>query len=151
MTFPQTRTDVSAVADRWPNFFIVGAPRAGTTSLHAYLRKIPSIYLPPIKEINFFSQFSPVEWPIPSIDDENWYRGLFADAGDRPAVGDATPTYLYDEGAAQRIFARIPGAKIIILLRDPIDRAYSHYLMAVNKGWEQRPFYQAVVEDHAAL
>ncbi|MGH7702455.1 MAG: sulfotransferase family protein, partial [Gemmatimonadales bacterium] len=131
----------------WPNFFIVGAMRGGTTALYEYLAQHPEVFLPRVKEPHFFSQardrFSE------SVHEEASYLALFAGAT-RGAVGEASASYLWSVEAPRRIRARIPGARIIILLRDPVERAHSHYLWEVRNGTESRPFYQALTEDHAS-
>ncbi|MBI2885672.1 MAG: sulfotransferase [Chloroflexi bacterium] len=131
----------------WPNFFIVGAGRSGTTSLYFYLRRHPDIFLPWLKEPHFFSRgLGP--WSQGAVTREEDYLKLFKDVGVKRAIGEASPAYLYDAGAPARIKEAVPQAKIIILLRAPIDRAYSQYLQHVRAGIERRPFYQAVVEDY---
>ena len=77
MAFPQTKTDKSAVADRWPDFFIVGAAKAGTTALFQHLRRHPDVFIPPSKEPQFFSRFSPGPWYPPDIPDRDAYLKLF--------------------------------------------------------------------------
>lgn len=125
---------------------MVGAPRAGTTSLHAYLRRVPGVYLPSIKEINFFSEFNTVSGGggAEGFVDPQQYVSLFSGAAPGDAIGDATPTHLYSRGAAQRIHDRLPDARIVAVLRDPIERAHSQYLMTVGKAWERSSFFDAV-------
>ena len=131
---------------RWPNFFIVGAPRSGTTSLYVYLKGHPDVFMPPEwKEPGYFISW---DYQLPErVTNERDYLGLFARADGKRAIGEATPLYLYDPRAPSRIKAAVPHAKIIMLLRDPIDRAYSHYLLGVRTGAEQRSFYTAVTDE----
>jgi len=119
---------------RWPNFFIAGAPRCGTSSLHSYLQRVPGIYMSRIKEPNFFSgsvigDDHPMVKPIR---DEKQYLQLFSAAGDAQIVGEATPFYLEDPDAPRLIHEAVPDAKVIVSLRDPVERLYSHYLMMRN-------------------
>jgi hypothetical protein len=118
----------------WPNFFIAGAPRCGTSSLHAYLDAIPGIFMSRIKEPNYFSRVvigadHPMVRPIR---DEGEYLALFESAGDAKIRGEASPNYLEDPDAPALIDEAAPGARVIASLRDPVDRLFSHYLMMRN-------------------
>ncbi len=140
---------------RWPNFFIVGAPRAATSSLYVHLRGHPDIFMPAVKEPHFFAQVeSGGEAETPRVRTyaqfrrEEDYLRLFEAAGPERAVGEASTGYLYDDQAPRRIHERVPEAKIIISLRDPIERAYSQYsknLVEIERG----PFFEALIEDSA--
>lgn len=138
-------------AETWPNFFIVGAAKCGTSSLYAYLKQHPQVYMSPNKEPHFFSQIEPGSdrrYVIPrTVTSEEEYLNLFREANGAVAVGEASPSYLWDEAAAYRMRDKVPEAKIIILLRDPIERAFSHYLMNVREGTQNLPFYEALLED----
>jgi len=119
----------------WPNFFIVGAIRAGTTSLYEYLKQIPSIYMSAIKEPNYFTaSIDEKQLFTRSISSEKKYLKLFTNVKNEKAIGDASPTYLWDPKSAELIHKKIPEAKIIMILRNPIERAYSHYLMLLGRG-----------------
>jgi hypothetical protein len=138
---------------RWPDFFIVGAPRAGTTSLYSYLSSHPDIYMPAEKEPNFFchshADATREKRPLrPIVTGENNYLNLFKDASPEALIGEASPFYLYDEAAPGCIKEKNCQAKIVIVLREPIDRAYSHYLLTVRRGYVDKPFYEALVEDY---
>jgi len=118
----------------WPNLFIAGAPRCGTSSLHAWLQTIPGICMSRIKEPNYFSRRligddNPLLKPIR---DEGQYLQLFSDCGDAKFVGEASPTYLEDPEAPALINCTVPDAKVIVSLRDPVERLYSLYLMLRN-------------------
>ena len=155
-----------------PNFFIVGAPKAGTTSLDSYLDQHPQIYMSPIKEPshfaselrpeNFHPRFHPqiqsemeslrqyLAGPMtekrfggPVVDWEN-YRRLFQNAREGQAIGEASASYLWSATAAGNIATRIPRAKIVMILRDPAERAYSQYLQAVSEGLVHRSFGEQV-------
>jgi hypothetical protein len=136
----------------FPNTFIVGAAKTGTTSLHNYLGQHPQVFMSAWKEPHFFADIEPdpkLSHMMRRVGDEQSYRALFAAAGNRPVIGESSPSYLWDPGAAARIHARVPQARIIILLRDPIARAHSHYLMDVREGLQTLPFPQALAADTA--
>jgi hypothetical protein len=124
-----------------PNFFIVGAPKAGTTSLYAYLGQHPQVYMSPVKEPSYFAPeqcrhdfiFS---WPS--------YLKLYENVSDEIAIGEATASYLWSETAACNIAARFPRARIIINLRNPIDRAYSQYLQMLTDGVTRKSFREQI-------
>ena len=118
----------------WPNLFIAGAPRCGTSSLDAYFQAIPGIYMCRIKEPNFFSRVVIADdHPMVSpIRDERQYLDLFAAAGEAKYRGEASPNYLEDPEAPALIERLAPGAKVIASLRDPVERLFSQYLMTRN-------------------
>ncbi|CAN5889279.1 sulfotransferase [soil metagenome] len=136
------------MTDRYPNFFIVGAAKAGTTSLYEYLRASPGVYMRPIKEPSFFSPDA-VKNPgtHQRVVDWDGYLRLFAGTTGEIAIGGASPSYLWDRQFPRLIREKIPDAKIIIVLRDPVDRAYSHYLAEVRLGWQEMPFLEALQAD----
>jgi hypothetical protein len=106
----------------WPTFFVVGAQKAGTTYLYHTLRRHPQIFLPPRKELRYFQPEHRHSWSLER------YRAVYADAIGYQASGEITPFYLFDPLVPGRIHQQCPTAKIIIMLRDPVERAYSHYL-----------------------
>lgn len=118
----------------WPNLFIAGAPRSGTSSLDAYFQAIPGIFMSKIKEPNFFSRVVIADdHPMVSpVRDERQYLELFAAAGDAKYRGEASPNYLEDPEAPALIERLAPGAKVIASLRDPVERLFSQYLMTRN-------------------
>jgi hypothetical protein len=123
------------VMEHWPNLFIVGASKAGTTSLYNYLNQIPEIYMSTVKEPNFFSVKTVGEkHPVKPIRDKTKYLRLFDKGKNFKYIGEASPTYLSDYDAALQIHQVSPKSKIIICLRDPVERVYSHYLMLHSNG-----------------
>ncbi len=109
---------------RRPDLFIVGAPKCGTTALYTYLRRHPEVYMAPIKEPHFFGSDLPFADRRPVSEAE--YLGYFRDA--RPhhrRVGEASVWYLYSTRAAAEIRAYSPDARIVIMLRNPVDMMYS--------------------------
>jgi hypothetical protein len=129
-----------------PNLFIVGAAKAGTTSLHVLLSRHPATFMSEPKEPRFFAYegerpeafggpgASSLVSSIVKTRDE--YEQLFAGVTDERVVGESSPAYLYSQVAAGRIHEAVPDARIVVLLRDPADRAYSHWVDNVGSGWE---------------
>jgi len=124
-----------------PDFLILGAQKAGTTALYAYLRRHPHITGPSWKEVSFFDR----HWTR----GEAWYRGNFPNVlrarGD--LVGEASPSYLFHPLAPRRVAALVPDAKLIVLVRNPVDRAYSHYHHEVALGREPLSFEDALAAE----
>jgi len=132
----------------WPNFFIVGAPKAGTTSLYNYLTRVPGVYMSPMKEPRYFTTINPVEvTAMAPVRDKAKYLRLFKGVKDEVAIGEASVTYLRDPDTPERIRDAVPGARIIMILRDPVERAFSDYLMHVREGWQTLPFEEALRTD----
>jgi hypothetical protein len=163
---------ISAATVRTPNFFVAGAPKAGTTSLYHYLDQHPQIYLSPIKEPNYFAgemrfeNFCP-QWqrmaagnraalagylqgpatakfsggPVPEWGD---YLRLFQSANGHRAIGEASVCYLWSPTAPERIAARFPAARIITILRDPVERAFSQHVHALMSADRPMSFREHV-------
>jgi hypothetical protein len=146
-------------ADRLPNFLIIGAAKSGTTSLWRYLQQHPQIYFAPIKEPRFFSyEGEAVEYTGPG--DDKWgreivssweaYRALFDPSAKQVAVGEASNVYLYFASkTAPRIAARLPGVKLIAILRNPVDRAYSSFMMLRGEGREPIADFRRALREEA--
>lgn len=130
---------------RLPNFIVIGAPRCGTTALYYTLDKHPQVYMSLIKETNFFLYYQTND-PPPSFNIERReklaqksvrtmddYLACFRDAGNHVAVGEASPNYMAAPEAPKRINSLLPDAKLIAILRQPIERAYSHYLFTYRQ------------------
>jgi hypothetical protein len=138
-----------------PNFLIIGAAKSGTTALYHYLKQHPQIYMSPLKETEFFAfegkplDFQgPGDMPRKSITNLEDYQAQFRGVSTEIAIGEASPVYLYNSKAPQRIFHYIPDAKLIVILRDPIERAYSQFLMFIRDGRESiRDFAKALQEE----
>lgn len=134
-----------------PNFFIVGAAKSGTTSMYRYLEPHPDVYMPSFKEPHWFARVEPSsDLIVHSVTSEAEYLELFENWKGERAIGEASTSYLWDLAAPSRIQEEIPDAKIIVLLREPVSRAFSHYLMDVREGMEGRPFLRALQEDYAS-
>jgi hypothetical protein len=135
---------------RWPTLFLVGAAKAGTTSLYEGLAQHPAIYMSPMKEPHFFSRIEPASrWEafFPHVTDEDEYLALFDGAANEEVLGEGSTSYLWDRRAAERIKRVVPEARILIMLRDPIDRAYSQYWNDVREGLDRRSFLEALIEE----
>jgi hypothetical protein len=134
----------------WPNFFIVGAAKAGTTSLYYYLDEIPGVYMSKVKEPYYFSPNYIQLYPGETVTDKEEYLRLFENARGYTAVGEASPSYLWDPDSPRLIHQAVPTARIIIMLRDPIERAFSHYLMDVKFGAHDKKssFYHDLMRSH---
>ena len=126
-----------------PDFFVAGAPKAGTTALHAALAGHPDLYLSAVKEPKFFLTDGPPPaqggpGDAKTYREHVWrradYEGLFAAAPAGALSGESTPFYLYSEAAQQRIRALIPHARLIVVLRDPVERAHSNWTHLWSAG-----------------
>lgn len=161
---------------RKPDFFIVGAAKAGTTALYSFLSQHAQVYMSPIKEPNYFSLDINPEHLRPQVKkrleaenleqyfkegmkrilhraylrDEQQYLQLFSAAPVDVKAGEASASYLYSEVAAAEIKKFNPDARIIIILREPASRAYSHYLMDLKLGFVNGDFANALAMDAAA-
>ena len=126
-----------------PDFLVIGAQKAGTTALYAYLRWHPGITGPSWKEVSFFDR----HW----WRGEAWYRGQFPLRAGERLVGEASPSYLFHPLAPGRARSLVPDAKLIALLRDPVDRAYSQYQHEVALGREPLSFEDALAAEDDRL
>lgn len=135
-----------------PNLLIIGAPRAGTTMLRLELQRHPDIFMSPRKEPLFFAVEGlrrPFVGPCDNqgIRDRQTYRSLFAGVCDEKVIGEASPMYLYSPQAPAQIKHYLPDVKLIAILRNPIDRAYSHFLLHRLLKYEPLPgFREAILE-----
>ncbi|NND94109.1 MAG: sulfotransferase [Flavobacteriales bacterium] len=160
------------------DFFVIGVVKGGTTSLYDYLNQHPELYLPPIKEINHFartdideSKFLPEYATDVSIDleryfkngmpemvhiahinDPNDYKKLYSPAQAGQKTGDISNSYMICPSAASAIHAHNPSAKIIVILRNPINRAWSQYLMNLRESkTETKDFIEELENDSRAV
>lgn len=126
-----------------PNFFIIGAPKCGTTSLATWLAEHPRIYMSPIKEPHWYS----TDLNLAMVHSEDGYKHLFNDASDyHIAVGEASAFYLFSKYAVPQIEKEHAGAKYIVLIRNPVEMAYSLHDEAVYKGWEHIHYFEKAWE-----
>jgi hypothetical protein len=163
----------TGASGRLPNFFLAGAPKTGSTSLHHYLRQHPQIFMSPVKEPHYFADEVRIEnfgpeyrrraLPLRQVLREflagpmitgcsagpvtTWpdYLRLFQRASAEIAVGESSVCYLWSHSAARNIAARIPNARILIVLRNPIERAFSQYLHMLSFAESHVPFREHVL------
>lgn len=121
-----------------PNFLIIGAMRSGTTALTRYLDAHPDVYMAPEKEVHFFDRHYDRGL--------GWYRSRFATANGQASIGEATQTYMFLPEVMPVIARDLPDARLVAILRNPIDRAYSHYWMNRSMDTETRPPGVALAE-----
>lgn len=129
-----------------PDFFIVGTPKSGTTSLFNYLEEHPEVFVPMVKEPHYFSQpeVANTYYKTTLIDTLQEYLHLYKEAGKFKAIGDLSSSYLFHGQSALRIREFNPEAKIIIILRNPAERAVSHYLMDLHLDLIQKPLQEVL-------
>ena len=120
-----------------PDFICIGVQRAGTTWLYECLKEHPEVFVPETKELHFFN--------------DNYEKGIefysnFFEAADpaNQVIGELTPNYYHDENALKRIYDVLPNVKIILVLREPVSRAYSHYQLSSTNQCEGMTFDQAL-------
>jgi len=131
-----------------PDFVIIGAQKGGTSFLYYLLTRHPLVEPAARKELHFFDQ------PEHFENGAEWYRRCFprlsSKDGQRSITGEATPYYLFDPPVTKRMAEIVPTARLIALLRNPIERAYSHYQMQVKRGTEPRTFEEAIEQQHSS-
>jgi hypothetical protein len=125
-----------------PDFLILGAQKAGTTALYSYLRRHPEITGPAFKEVSFFDRHY--------ARGERWYRAHFP-IRRSGIVGEASPSYLFHPLAPERIAGMLPDVRLIAILRNPVDRAFSHYQHEVAFGRERLSFENALVHENERM
>ncbi|MCW2538086.1 MAG: Sulfotransferase [Modestobacter sp.] len=140
-----------------PQFVIAGAPKAGTTALHAALATHPALYLSPVKEPKYYltdgrpPPRSGHRGPGDAHSAREWvwrraqYRALFAGAPAGTVRGESTPFYLHDRAAHARLAADVPDVKVVVVVRDPVDRAYSNWVHLRADGLEPEPDFAVAV------
>ena len=148
MPVPQADTGKMPVIQNWnlkpvkvPNFIIIGCQRCGTTSLYTYLAQHPQILTPIKKEMDFFS------WHFDRGID--WYLAHFPPMppGEQFLTGEASPSYFDSREAPERLYSLFPEAKLIVLLRNPVDRAISQFYRLTNLNWEARSLDRVISDE----
>jgi hypothetical protein len=137
---------------RWPNLFLVGAPLAGSESLCHALAQHPQVWVPRVSEPHFFAGIRPagrMDRPHEWVSDQQQYLALFA--ADRAVAHrvDASTSYLWSAQAPGRIHAAVPDARVVLCLRDPIERAIAHWQREQARGVERRGFLRSVRDEMA--
>jgi hypothetical protein len=128
-----------------PNLIVIGGLKCGTTSLHHYLNLHPAIEMSRPKELNFF--VAELNWPLGA----GWYSGHFS--AEARVRGETSPHYTNRprfEGVAERMRETIPDARLVYMVRDPIDRMLSHYLHNAGGGYDDRPLELALADERSA-
>lgn len=130
-----------------PNFFCLGASKSGTTSIYKVLNSHPEIFVSNFKEPHFFDSDSNFRKGL------DWYLSSFyKNVKNEKIISDFTPTYLYNKDAPSRIKNTFGSdLKFMIILRDPVDRAYSHYLHTKRDGMEKKSFLESLEEEKIRL
>jgi hypothetical protein len=131
---------------RWrglPDFLVIGAQKAGTMALYAYLRWHPQITGPFWKEVSFFDR----HW----WRGESWYRGQLPLRSEGKLVGEASPSYVFHPLGPERVHSLVPDVRLILLVREPAERAYSHYQHEVALGREPLSFEDALEAESERL
>jgi hypothetical protein len=126
-----------------PDAVILGAMKSGTSSLHHYLVQQPGVIEPLRKEVHYFD--------VNLGRGEAWYRAHFGRVGEAGLNLDSSPYYLFHPAVPQRLHALLPDARLIVLLRDPVRRAYSHYWHERDKGRETLSFEDAIAAEAERL
>ena len=119
----------------FPTFVVAGAQKCGTSTLHSLLQDHPHVLMSRPKELHFFDR----HWER-GLD---WYASQFTPGPDHQQFGESTPVYMYDAVGRQRMIETLPEARIVVILRDPIKRAYSHYRQYRNTEREPAPTFES--------
>jgi hypothetical protein len=137
------RTRVAFGHGALPNALILGAAKAGTTSLFEWLSQHPEVAPSRIKEVRFFD--------LNFERGRGWYAAQFSPGPRHRIVLEASPGYLWNQSAPGRVRALLGSPRLIVLLREPVDRAYSHHAMKVREGWETLSFPAAIEAEPGRL
>ena len=129
------------------SFLVAGVQKGGTTALFHYLDGLPGVQMAPAKEVHFFDDETGVDWTRP---DYGGLHAAFPELDARPR-GEATPIYIYWPRCLERIAAYNPAMRLVLLFRDPVERAWSHWKMEYARGWETEPFAWCVRQGRARV
>jgi hypothetical protein len=157
------REESTADADCWPNLYFIGAPKSGTTYVSELLAQHPDIYCPPLKEPNFMN--TDIRFPeLPdsimlddgqaypaAIRDDKTYLSAYESDRRYPVRADCSVLYLYSRTAPANIAAHAPDARLMALVRNPIERAYSQYRAQCAAGWPLEDFETEMERQIAAI
>lgn len=128
-----------------PSFFVLGAQKAGTTALHRWLAQQPSACLPERKETHFFSHRERFTLGL------DWYLGQFRNRGALALYGEVDPEYIFFPEASRRMKDLGLSPRFVVVVREPLRRAYSHYRMSLSRGLEDLPFGEALRQEESRL
>lgn len=132
----------ASLPERYPDFFIVGAPKCGTTAMYDYLRQHPDIFMPFHKEPLYFGSDLTRRYGAMSEDE---YLALFRSAGPEERVGEASAWYLYSTTAADEIHSVVPEARIIVMFRNPVDVMYAQHSQLLYNEQEEIMDFEAAL------
>ena len=134
-----------------PNFFIVGAPKSGTTNISYYLMQHPQVFMPENLEPYYFARLDiPQNYEREIISNEKKYLNLFKNTKNCRAIGESSPVYLYCPHSALEIKNRFPNSKIIISLRNPVEIAYSEYFSLKFMGFDENKSFNELLDSSEA-
>ncbi len=142
---------MSTSSPAMPNFLVIGAYKSGTTSVHRYLQQHPQVYVPRLKEPNFFAFRNGADADHPAtaraVTTMSEYRRLFEGVRNEVAVGEVSPEYLANPEAPRRIRAHLPNVRLFAILRNPVERAYSDFLMHRRNGDEPFAEFERALDE----
>lgn len=133
----------ASLARMLPDILLLGGQKCGTSSLHHYLVQHPDVGAPRLKEVHYFD--------VNADRSELWYRSHFPRRGLFPHAVDSSPYYIYHPAVPRRAHRLLPDAKLIVLLREPVKRTYSHYHHAFRLGLETLSFEDAIAQEEERL
>jgi hypothetical protein len=126
-----------------PNFIFIGPDKAGSSWLHEVLKAHPEIHVTPAKDVYFFDRY--YHWGL------DWYRERFRERGNEKVVCEVCHDYLFSPVAAERMYHDLPGVRLMVCLREPIERAFSAYLYLRKFGWTRATFEEEIVANPSLL
>ncbi|HYD09632.1 MAG TPA: sulfotransferase, partial [Acidimicrobiales bacterium] len=132
-------TDAGSGTGRLPDFVIAGVPKAATTSVARWIETHPDAWLAPEKEVRFFN--------VRYDEGLDWYRSRFAGAPPGAVIGEGSPAYIYDDVVVERMARDLPNARFIVLVREPVERAWSNYWFLCAIGAEHRSWRRAMADE----
>jgi hypothetical protein len=143
-----------------PNFIVIGTAKSGTTSLYSYLLQHPDVYLPDQKELHYFT-FNHLKENSNGPGDKEFlkyvcstrqeYENHYLNVNTESAIGEVSPSYLYYSNVSDQIYTELGRVKIIILLRNPVQKAYSQYVHLLGEKRETLPFYDALMAEQSRI
>ena len=127
-----------------PNLLVLGAQRAGTTSLYEHLGLHPGVWMSRTKEVHYFDNYAdqPLDWYRSHFPTRRWVEARSRDLGYGIAVGEGSPYYLFHPAVPGRVRAALPRARLVVLLRDPVERALSHFRHERKWGFEPEESFE---------
>ncbi len=134
-----------------PNLILLGAQRAGTTSLHAHIGLHPGVCLSRTKEVHYFDNYQDqgLDWYRSHFPTRRWVEARSRDLGYEIAVGEGSPYYLFHPAVPARVQAVLPATRLVVVLRDPVERALSHFRLERRRGFEPIADFERAWESEA--